>query len=354
MQVGATVRLRDVAAAALVSVGAASRYLNGTLRLPEETGARIDRAAASLGYHPNPHARRLSLGRSDTIGLVVPDIANPFFGELAGAVEAEARARGLDLLLCVTRDDPVRELDYLALLQRSRVDGMLLAINRPSDDTLAAAVNAAGRIVLLDEDVPGTRVPKVFADNVQGGFLAASHLLAAGHRNLGFIGGPLRMLSTTERLGGFAQAMTQAGLDGDAVATRCGPYTRAQGALSIRQLLASDTPPTGVLVASDELLVGVLEAARASGHRVPRDLSVVSFDDVQPLQLFGPPVTAVRQPLAEMGRRAFALLGAESQADPETIRLAVSLVERGSVAPPAPRRRGARKRAFPTPRPAKD
>ena len=335
----ATVCLRDVAAAALVSVTAASRYLNGSLQLPEATASRIDQAAALLGYHPNPHARRLSLGRSDTLGLVVPDIANPFFGELAGAIEAEARARGLDLILCVTRNDPGRELDYLALMRRSRVDGILLATNRLGDETLAAAVGAAGRIVLLDEDVPGTRVPKVFSDNLRGGYLAGKCLLAAGHRRFGFIGGPRGMLSTTERLRGLSEAMAEAGLGAEAITTLCGPYTRAQGASSIRQLLGGDAPPTGLLVSSDELLIGVLDAVAASERRIPRDLSLVSFDDVQPLQLFGPPVTAVRQSLAEMGRRAFALLDTASQTRPETIRLPVDLVERGSVGPPAPARR---------------
>src|ERR1700712_706088 len=133
-------RLRDVAAAAFVSVAAVSRYLNGTLVLPTETAQRVNDAIKHLDYRPNPHARRLSMGRSDTIGLVVPDIANPFFAQLADAVERAAAARGLDLMLCATRNQPQRELDYIAWMRRNHMDGLLFATNHTDDGSLARAI----------------------------------------------------------------------------------------------------------------------------------------------------------------------------------------------------------------------
>ena len=200
-------RLQDVALAAEVSVTTVSRFLNGSLTLPGATAKRIDQAIRTLNYRPNAQARRLSLGRSETIGLVIPTIANPFFAQLADTVELAAEARGLSVLLCLSRNQIKRELDYLALLQSNHVDGLLFLTNRTETDALAKAINAARHVVVVDEDVPGAVVPKIFAANEQGGLLAGEHLLQAGHRALAFVGGPRGMLSTIERRAGFRRAV---------------------------------------------------------------------------------------------------------------------------------------------------
>jgi LacI family transcriptional regulator len=329
--------LRDVAAAASVSVAAVSRYLNGTLRLPQDTARRIESAIARLDYRPNPHARRLSTGRTESVGLVVPSIDNPFFAKLADAVEGAAAARGLDLMLCASRNQPQRELDYIAWMNRNHVDGLLFTTNHVDDGPLARAVANATNVVLIDEDVPGAEVAKVFADNAQGGYLAGRELIEAGHRRLGFMGGPRGMLSTTERLAGFRRAAAEGGPGCAIVTEQYSPYIAPGGRQSAEAMLASPIRPTAVFITSDELTISVLEVLSARGIAVPEALSVISFDDVWPLHLFSPPITAIRQPLAEMGQSAFDLLieGATGGTPKPPLRLPVQLIARASVARPS-------------------
>ncbi len=329
----APARLRDVAAAAGVSAAAVSRYLNRLLSLPPETAARIDAAIRQLDYRPNPHARRLSLGRAETIGLVVPDIANPFFAQLAAAVEEAADAAGLALDLHATLNRPGRELAYLERMRRARLDGVIFVTNHGAQDALVRAIHDCERVVLIDEDVPGTKVPKVFCDNRRGGWLAGRHLLAAGHRRIGFIGGPDDVMSARERLGGLQRAVFEHGPPAAVTAILHGPYSVAHGMAAAAALLAAEPRPTAVFASSDEIVLGLLAVLRERRIDVPRRLSVVAFDDVSPLDLFDPPLTAVRQPVARIGRRAVELVTA-SDFTASVERLPVKLIVRASVAAP--------------------
>jgi LacI family transcriptional regulator len=334
-------RVKDVAALAGVSVTAVSRYLNAGLTLPPATAARIDAAVRKLDYRPNRMARSLSLGRTDTIGLVVPEIANPFFAHLAAAVEEAAEAEGMGLLLCATLNRLDRELDYLERLRSHQVDGLIFLTNHGDDGTLARHIGATRGIVLIDEDVAGTQVPKLFCDNEQGGQLAGAHLLEAGHRSLGFVGGPEALMSSGERLAGLRQAVARE--DGAAVAWSCaGPHTPEQGRSAAEAWLALKRRPTGLFIGSGALLAGFLEGVRHAGLSVPDDLSLVAFDDIGPLHLFNPPITAIRQPVEEFGRQGVALLRARLCGEAPaggTTRLPVKLVVRQSVAPPPATRR---------------
>jgi LacI family transcriptional regulator len=322
--------LQDVAKAAKLSPATVSRYLNGSLSLPAETADRINTAIARLKYRPNPHARSLSRGRSDTLGLVIPDIANPFFSRLAAAVESRADEKGLGLMLCSSLNRPERELDYIERLQRNFVDGLLIATNHLDDGKLAAAINEAPNIVLLDEDVPGANVPKVFSDNLQGGMLAARHIIDAGHRKLAFIGGPENIMSSRERASGFRD-----GADGEAeiVAEMFGEYTIAFGRQAMADLLDRRADITAIFVAADEILFGMLDVLRERDIRIGQDLSVVTFDDAGPLAFFDPPVTAIRQSIEDIARQALDLLlsrlGGDTR-DP-VLRVPTELVERASV-----------------------
>ncbi len=330
-------RLQDVALAAEVSVATVSRFLNGSLTLPPATAKRIDRAIRALNYRPNAQARRLSLGRSETIGLVIPAIANPFFAQLADAVELAAEARGLSVLLCLSRNQIRRELDYLALLQSNHVDGLLFLTNRTETAGLAKAINAARHVVVVDEDVPGTAVPKVFAANEQGGLLAGEHLLQAGHRALAFVGGPWGMLSTTERLAGFRHAVASSPRSATVSEFYC-DYSTEAGRQIADAVLDGRPAATAVFVTSDVVALGMLERLRERGVTVPQDLSLITFDDVGPLHLFAPPLSAIRQPVADMGMQAVALLmshiAGTAPAEAGPVRLPVELVARASVAPP--------------------
>jgi LacI family transcriptional regulator len=336
-------RLTDVAQRSGVSVATVSRHLNRRIQLPAATVARIESAISELGYQPNPHARSLSRGRSDTIGLVIPDIGNPYFAKLAAAVEHAADGQGLGLLLCATLNQQLREQDYLQRLGRNHLDGLIFVTNRPGDGSLAGPINQANRrVVILDEDVEGARGPKIFSDNQQGGDLAVRHLLEAGHRRIAFFGGPEHMMSTRQRIAGCRSAIAELAPEAELTALMFGDYSPDHGRRAATQLLQRKDGTSAVLISSDQITIGALEVFAREGVRIPDSLSVIGFDDVAPFHLFNPPLTCIRQPVEAMGRRAVELLvsslaGARMQAAVE--RLPVELILRGSVAPPASTRK---------------
>ncbi|MGI6854176.1 LacI family DNA-binding transcriptional regulator [Mesorhizobium sp. 1B3] len=333
--------LKDVASAAGVSVTTVSRLLNGSLLLPEDTRKRIEDAIRDLNYRPNPHARRLSRGRSDTIGLVVPDIANPFFAAFVAAVEEEADGRSLALSLFATLNRTGREVAYLELLERKHVDGLIFVTNHPDDGELAGLINRVGKVVVVDEDVPAAHAPKLFCDNIEGGYLAGRHLGEHGHHKVLFVGTPGEMLSGSRRLEGLRRGLAGHWGGGAAITSYRGAYTIEFGREAAQRFLAEGMPATAIFASSDEITIGMVEVFRASGVSIPGDVSIVGFDDVAPFHLFAPPITAIRQPVRAIGKRSLALLAETNWQDlaspaPEEL-MPVEIVVRESVAPPAKR-----------------
>ena len=341
-----------MARSAGVSAATVSRYLNNNLHLPDATVLRIRQAIDTLGYQPNPHARSLSLGRSDTLGLVVPDITNPYFARLAAAVERESARRGYGLSLCASLNTQEREREYLARLSRTAVDGIIFVTNHPDDGALKDPINRiGGRIVILDEDVAGVSGAKVFSDNEQGGFLAGRHLVELGHRKIAFFGGPEAMRSTQMRLAGVRRAIAEAGVEADITDIYCGDYSPEHGRACAERLLATGSPATAVLVSSDQIMLGVLEIFRRAGIRIPAQLSVIGFDDIAPFILFDPPLTSIRQPVDAMGRRAVDLLArglAGEEVNEVVEHLPVELILRESTGRPPRRPTTRRKATLPT------
>ena len=330
--------LKDVADAAGVSVTTVSRLLNGSLQLPHGTKQRIYKAIHDLRYEPNPHARRLSRGRSDTIGLVVPDIANPFFATLVAAVEQEADKRGLALSLHATLNRPGREISYMTALGRYHVDGLIFITNHPDDGELAALINQTGKVVIVDEDVPNAMVPKLFSDNERGGYLAGRHLADHGHRRVLYIGGPQEMISTRRRFQGLERALSEQGEPFQIIRYE-GSFTVEFGRAAARRFLDEDKPATAIFASSDEIVIGLIEVLRAEGVSIPDEVSLIGFDDVGPLHLFAPPLTAISQPVRALGQRALALLLETNWQETESLAfeelLPVEIVVRNSVAPPS-------------------
>ena len=296
--------LKDVALACGLSETTVSRYLNRSIKLPQATTDRIDAAIMALHYRPNPHARSLSLGRSEAIGLVIPDIANPYFAHLAAAVEQAAAEFGLGLLLCPTLSQPQRELDYLGRLSRRHVDGLLFVTNNGDDPTLAKGLRESTRVVLVDDDIDGATAPTVMADSHKGGLLATAHLIEMGHRRLAYVGGPPGLSSSRRRLGGFRAAIAETGGSATIAVEIQGAYSKDHGRFAADQLLAMEPMPTAVFAASDEIVIGMLSVFKQRGVEIGSDISVVAFDDVGPLELFDPPLSAIRQPVTALGRRA--------------------------------------------------
>lgn len=328
--------LSDVAEEAGVSSTAVSRYLNNRIDLPQATRDRIDAAIAKLDYRPNLLAKRLSTGRTEAISLVTPEIANPFFAELAAAVEAEAQRHGYAVYMSSTQGDQAREIDAIQRLQDQHVDGLIMMTNQPDDGTLASLLMKHQNVVLLDEDIPGVAVPRVFVENAQGAYLATQYLIESGHRDIAIVSGPQNLMSVNERLDGFIRAMDEAGLPVTPGWVLLGAYTRDYGRAAATSLLSGIKRPTAILACSDYIAIGILQVMRQAGVSVPRDLSLVGFDDMPFAELVDPSLTTVRQPIADMGRVAFERLLAlinKTEAPAET-RLPVELIIRQSVTRP--------------------
>jgi LacI family transcriptional regulator len=328
--------IHDVALSAGVSPTTVSRYLNKRIDLPAPTAARIDAAIAQLDYRPNLLARRLSTGRSEAIGLVTPEIANPFFAELAAAVEDEAERNGYAVFMSSTRGDAAREVASLKRLSDRHVDGMILMTNRPDDGSLGGLIGDGAKVVLIDEDIPNVHVPRIFVENAEGSYQATCHLIEAGHRRIAMIGGTKGLLSVSERRAGFERAMREASLTIRPEHLQIGDYSRTFGGQATTALLATGEPPTAIVAASDFIAIGVMQTLRERGLSIPRDMSLVGFDDMPLADLMDPALTTIRQPIETMGRLGFQTLLAliRGETVPMLTRLPVALIVRNSVAAP--------------------
>jgi LacI family transcriptional regulator len=328
--------IHDVAQDAGVSTTTVSRYLNNRIELPATTSARIDASIARFQYRPNLLAKRLSTGRSEAVGLVVPEIREPFFAELASAVEDEAERHGYTIFMSSTRGDRRREIDCLNRLHDRHVDGLVMLTNTPDDGTLAALIGQRRNVVLIDEDIPGVEVPRVFVDNTPGAHAATRHLIAAGHRDIAYLSGPTGLFSVEERRAGFHNAMAAAHLPVRPELTYGGSFSSDLARQALLAMLDQPRPPTAIFASSDYLAIGALQALKQRGISVPGQISLVAFDDMPLTELFNPPLTAVRQPIEELGRQGFRALLAlmEGREPPMLTRLPVKLIQRQSVAPP--------------------
>lgn len=332
--------IHDVAQTAGVSATTVSRYLNKRIELPAATIARIDAAIARHDYRPNLLARRLSTGRTEAIGLVVPEIREPFFAELASAVEDEADRHGYTIFMSSTRSARAREVASLERLRDHHVDGLILLTNTPDDGTLARLIGKRRNVVLIDEDVPAANVPKVFVENSEGAHRATTCLIEAGHRRIGYLGGPLGLLSSEERFAGYRQALREASIALREADIHRGSFAPDFAAVATRRLLAQRTPPTAIFASSDYLALGALRALRGAAVSIPDQMSFVSFDDTLIGDMLTPALTAVRQPIPDLGRHGFRALLALMNGGraPKLTRLPVELIERDSVAAPSQKR----------------
>ncbi|HAF70325.1 TPA: LacI family transcriptional regulator [Candidatus Acetothermia bacterium] len=311
--------------------------MNDSPLIREETKARIRRIAEELGYERNELARGLVKGASGAIGLVIPDITNPFFAEVTRGVGEGAHARGYGVILCNTEEDPDRERSYIGLLRRKRVDGLILTSVTAEDPYIKAIARSKTPFVLVSRASQVVNAPYVGVDDRLGGRLAVEHLVELGHRRIGFIGGPPDVQSCVDRLAAYEAVLDERGIPIRDEWIIFSDFTQAAGHRAARRLLASKDRPTAVFAANDVVALGVLQAADELGIEVPEELSVVGYDDISYAALPRIRLTTVAQPSFDMGKIAaeWLLSALEGGKTRRLYRLLTpKLVVRSTTAPP--------------------
>jgi DNA-binding LacI/PurR family transcriptional regulator len=334
---GGQARIADVAARAGVAEATVSRVINGRANVSEATRARVLDAVRALDYRPSSVARNLSLKRTLVVGVVVPFFTSPSAVERVRGVVAALEGSPYDLALFDV-ESPDRQRRAFELLGRGdRADGLLVVSLIPPEPELVRL--EAARIPCVLVDAPHTTLPSVVVDDVFGGELATHHLLELGHRRIGFIGDKppdeFRFHSSRDRTVGYERALVECGIEALPAYIRQGTPDRDVARQIAAELLRLPTPPTAIFAASDLQALGVLEAAREAGLRVPEDLSVVGFDDIEVAAYAG--LTSVRQPLAASGRRGAELLLQALAGDDlggRTETLPLQLIVRTTTCPP--------------------
>lgn len=336
--------IRDVAEAAGVSIATVSAVLNSSARVSPAREARVRRAVADLGYAPQRSARSLRQGKTMMLALIVPDIANPFFGAIGRIVEEEADKRGFALLLSNTGEDEVKERRYLQHAHGHNVDGLILSITGPWQHYTADwRQNVGVPAILVDRDIPALEFECVTTDNRLASELAVHHLLALGHRRIGAVLGPDHLSPAAERSEGFAATIADSDADRDPALFRHADFHSPDAYVKCQALLALPEPPTAIFVANNLMAIGAMRAISEAGLRCPDDLSLVAIDDFEWSTAFYPRLTTVSQPMEAIGRRAVERLMNRIEGGPPILPrkelLRPELIVRDSCAQP-PHRRG--------------
>lgn len=325
--------IKDIARKAAVSYATVSRALNDKPGVRESTRRRIIALADALDYTPNAIARGLVKRQTHTLGLIIPDITNPFYPEVARGIEDAAAEAGYSIFLCNTNWERRRERQYLGLLAEKRVDGVIIA---PIDEQAGGVERALPRgvpAVYVANAPKDTRASFVIIDNVRGGLLATEHLIQAGYRTVGFIGSPEDSATMEARLAGYRRAMAEHGLPVLDRYIQLGNFRQQTGYEIIRRLIRDGEPPRAVFAENDLLALGVLQGVKECGLSVPGDLAVVGFDDIPFASFPEVQLSTVAQPKYEMGHRAVEVLLehlAAADAPPRHILLEPKLVVRRS------------------------
>jgi LacI family transcriptional regulator len=300
--------IREVAESAGVSYATVSHVINNTRLVSPETRERVLAAMDALNYRPNALARSLRQGKTNTIGLVLPDSANPFFAEISRSIEDEAFKKGYSVFLCNTELDTQRELFYVDVLSKKQVDGIIFVAAGDTADSLDYLIQRRMPLVMIDREVPNVEADAVLTDNQLGGYLATHHLLDLGHRRIACIAGPSSITPSAERIIGYRKALEEAGVSYDEKLILRGDYHAQSGMDITHIILGMDPRPTAIFALNDLMALGALRAAAEAGYSVPNDLSVVGYDDLEISHFTNPPLTTIAQPKKEVGTRAVNLL----------------------------------------------
>jgi LacI family transcriptional regulator, repressor for deo operon, udp, cdd, tsx, nupC, and nupG len=300
-------KMSDVAKLANVSTATVSRVLRKPDAVKEETKQKVMRAIEQLNYQPNMLARQFRRTETNIVLVIVPDLTNPFFSRVLRGIEHTAVQHGYQVIVGDTENNVERECEYLDLLRQKQADGVILLTARLDKDHLAELA-IQYPVVLACEYIEGLTIPTVSIDNISSARKATEHLIKLGHKRIAHITGPLNIILSRDRMKGFQQAMINHELKLDPVFIQEGDFSYESGYNQMMKFLALENPPTAVFAANDEMAIGVVKAAKANGMKVPEDLAVVGFDNINMSSIFEPSITTVEQPKYKIGEKAMELL----------------------------------------------
>jgi LacI family transcriptional regulator len=335
------VTLNDVAQLAGVSVSTVSRVLNEkskTNRISLVTQARVREAAKELNYRPNRLARGLRLKRTQTLGLITPDITNPFFAHIVKCVQQEAHSLGYSLVVCNTDEDLTLELEHINLLLQNRVDGLIAMPVGQESEHFKDWIGRGRPLVLLDRYMDDVGASSVVVDNFAGAKEATEYLIRHGHQRIAVIQGLPDTYTSVQRLEGYSSALEEAGIPVDPSLIVGGDFRRESGYIGTKLVLNLSAPPTAIFSMSDLITLGALQAIKEEELEIPADMSLVTFDDFDFAPFLKCPVTAIRQPKEMMGETAVKLLVEQltsSKSPAKHLTLKPKLIRRDSVSTPA-------------------
>ncbi len=324
--------IADVARRAGVSVSTVSHVVNGTRAVRPDTTRQVEQAIGETGYRPNTIARALARSATNSVGIAISALGNPYFSDIICAIERECARLGLTVLLSDTLDDPAQELRVVQALHQRRVDGIILAAS-PAPDAALAYLEESGTPCVLVDRLPSRKFDQVGVHNTRAMRALVEHLIGHGHRRIGMVAGQPGFATTTERVAAFRATLRAHGLAADPALVHEGSADVAAATAATRRLLARPDPPTAIATGNNLATIGTMRALREAGVRVPADIALAAFDDFDWADCFEPQLTAIAQPCALIGRRAAALLVERvrnAETPRRTFRLDAALVIRNS------------------------
>ncbi len=325
--------IKDVARRAEVSVSTVSRVLNDQPYVADELRLRVLNAIDELGYKPSRVAQRLRATKSRLVGVILSDIANPFYIDVLRGFEHILSADGMSVLISNTNGDQDRESEIIRMMQLEGVAGILIAPTREESPAISEVGTNGLPVVVVDRQMMDSQIDTVLIDNFKGSLSAVQHLIELGHRQIGVISGPLHLTSGRERYAGYLQAMSDAKLAVRSDLTRFGDYKQRSGYTLAQELITSPDPPTALFVANNVMTIGALNAIHQIGRKIPDEIAVIGFDDVSWAVSLNPPLTTVAQPTFDIGKKAAELLLAriaDGDRPPRTVMLNTKLIVRES------------------------
>jgi len=330
-------RIQDVAKLADVSTATVSRALATPERVSPEARARVLEAIAKTGYVPNPAARTLRSQKTYMVLVVLPDLSNTFFSKILRGIEETLFEAGYGMIISDLDGSPEKEAHFAAFTAAGRVDGAILLNGHlfgQSREGEGQPARIKIPLVAVCEAIPGADIPQIEIDNRAAAYGMTQHLASLGHRSIAYVSGPASNILERERFQGFKDGLETAGLPFDPALVLPGDYTIEAGVRAGQDLVARSTRPTAVFCTSDEMAIGLMRTLFSAGLRVPEDISVAGFDDIEFAAVAEPPLTTIHQPRRELGQAAASALIEllQGRPSPKRIRLETELVIRDSVA----------------------